>query len=814
MTGSNQIFNKMKRYIRKLFRKWKLGSILISVLLICGIHQLTAQHIPISPELFKAAWGASWITCPDVPQREYGIYHFRKTIKLKKSPKTFIVHISADNRYRFFVNGEPVCSGPARGDLFNWYYETVDLAQYLKAGENSLAAVVWNMGVLAPVGQISNQTAFVAQGNSDQEKIINTGEDWKVIQNTAYTPCSLNDGEKLNSYMAVGPGDKVDGKKYPWNWEQPAYDDSSWKMAKLIASPEPVGYGTDNSWTLIPRTIPLFKEKQMVRFAHLRWSIGLRSDDGFIKGKKSLRIAAHQKVKLLLDQGENIAAYPELIVTGGRGATITQVYAESLFNSKGLKGNRNEIAGKVIKGNEDIFIPDGGMHRKFRPLWFKAYRYLQLNIETGDEELLINDIYSMKTGYPLELKATFSSSDASLQDIWKVGWRTQQLCAGEVFFDTPYYEQLQYTGDTRIQSLITLYCSGDDRLMRKAILDFYHSRTPEGLTQGRYPSNRLQIIPTFSLFWVAMVHDYWMHRKDDAFVKQFLPAISEVLQWFQQRIDPGTKMLGPLTWWNFVDWSGFGNWGVPDGVTQGNSSIVTLQYAHTLKQSADLFRAFGQETKANDQTERSAALARQTYLLCYNQEKGLLADTPDQKKFSQHAGIWAILCDAIPFADQKKIMENVLNDKSISQTTFYYRFYLTQAMKKAGMADLYYQELKPWKDMLRLGLTTFAETPEPSRSDCHAWSASPDYDFLATICGIMPEAPGFKRILIQPALGELSFVKASMPHPNGKITVFLQRRGENGLRAEVSLPENTSGTFCWKNKKYNLKSGMQKLNLL
>src|SRR6185312_8780385 len=123
---------------------------------------------------------------------------------------------------------------------------------------------------------------------------------------------------------------------------------------------------------------------------------------------------------------------------------------------------------------------------------------------------------------------------SSLQQIWKVGWRTAQLCAGELYFDYPYYKQLQYTGDSRIQALISLYVSGDDRLMRKAILDFHDSRTPEGLTQGRYPSNHLQIIPTFSLFWITMIHDYWMLRRDDAFVKQFLPAINEILNWFQQ----------------------------------------------------------------------------------------------------------------------------------------------------------------------------------------------------------------------------------------------------------------------------------------
>ena len=63
-------------------------------------------------------------------------------------------------------------SGPARGDLYNWYFETVDIAAYLQAGDNTLAALVWNMGVYAPVAQVSNQTAFVLQGDGIMAEVF------------------------------------------------------------------------------------------------------------------------------------------------------------------------------------------------------------------------------------------------------------------------------------------------------------------------------------------------------------------------------------------------------------------------------------------------------------------------------------------------------------------------------------------------------------------------------------------------------------------------------------------------------------------
>jgi len=788
----------------------KIRLILLLNLVLLSNLVIKAQTVKVNPRLLKDTWPAYWITAKSGQQKEYSIYHFRKSFKLNAIPSSFPIHISGDNRYRFFVNGVPICSGPARGDLFNWFFETVDIAPFLMEGNNTVAAIVWNMGQLAPVAQVSNQTALLVEGDTEAEKIVNSDSTWKVIKSNAYSPTSLDNQERLKAYMVVGPGDRLDASTYDWNWEQTNYNDGTWRQAEQIAHAEPVGHGTDNRWTLAPRSIPLMEERAE-RFQKVRRATVIKVNEGFIKGNKTVTIPANQTVSILLDLTVNTAAYPELTVSEGKGSTVKMTYAESLFDAQGNKGNRDEIDNKEIKGNYDIFLPDGGKNRKFRPLWFRAYRYLQLDITTKDEPLILNDILSMKTGYPLELNASFSSNDPSLSDIWNVGWRTARLCAGELYYDTPYYEQLQYTGDSRIQSLISLYNSGDDRLMRKSILDFYHSRTPEGLTQGRYPSNRLQIIPTFSLFWVSMVHDYWMNRKDDAFVKQFLPAINEIMEWYKVRTDASKKMLGPLTWWNFVDWDNFDSWGVPPGADSGNSSIITLQYAYTLNQAADLFRAFDHVGQADEYSALSGQINKSTFAACYNQTKGLLADTPEQKTYSQHAGIWAVLSGAMPQDQLQPMVSRLLNDKSIGQVTFFYRFYLIQALKKADMADLYYSELKPWREMLKLGLTTFAEKPEPTRSDCHAWSASPNYDFLATICGIMPAAPGFSKVLVKPALGELMDVSAAMPHPYGNISVHYTRHGKTGINAEITLPDSLSGKFIWNGVTKELHGGKQNL---
>ncbi|MGV3586432.1 MAG: alpha-L-rhamnosidase C-terminal domain-containing protein [Adhaeribacter sp.] len=785
-------------------------AILLLLLFVSCLTVGNAQNLPINPKLLNGHWSAYWITCPNVPQRDYGVYHFRKIIDLKTAPTKFIIHVSGDNRYRLLVNNKAVCSGPARGDLYNWNFETVDIAPFLKSGQNIISAVVWNMGEHAPVAQISNQTAFVVQGDSEAEKIINTDKTWKVIKNIAYTPCSTDNGARLESYMVIGPGDEVNAAAYPWGWENLEFNDKNWAAARQLVNPAPLGYGTDNLWTLVPRSIPLMEETKQ-RLKEVRRTTGISGvKDKFLGGNSPLVIPANTKVSILLDQGFNTVAYPELITTGGKGAAITLTYAEALFKN-GQKGDRDDIEGKEIIGNYDRFLPDGGTNRLFRPLWLRTFRYLQLDIQTKAQPLIISDLYGQYTGYPFQAKASFTSNDNSLADIWQVGWRTARLCAGETYYDCPYYEQLQYEADTRIQALISLYVAGDDRLMRKAITDFYNSRVPEGLTQGRYPSNRIQVIPTFSLFWVSMLYDYWLHRPDAAFVKQYLIAARGVLEWYEQKIDPAKKMLGPMKWWNFVDYTDAFTEGVPEGADDGNSAIITLQYIYTLQQAAELFNYFNQKEEAAHYKQLAQELSQNTYRQCFDHEKTLMANTPDKKKYSQHANILGILTSTIPATETKEVMEKILKDPSLGQATFYYRFYLTQALKKAGMADLYYSQLTPWRNMLDIGLTTFAEKPEPARSDCHAWSASPNYDFLATICGIMPDKHGFATVRVAPALGELTEAKATMPHPAGEIKVSLQRKGKTGMYAEVILPLNVTGTFVWQDKEIMLKSGISRI---
>jgi alpha-L-rhamnosidase len=790
-----------------------LGLLALSV----GARRGEAQFEP--PRVFGGALAASWIADKDADGRAFGVFHYRRTFELTARPERFLVHVSGDNRYRFFVNGTQVSSGPQRSDLMHWRYETVDLAPHLKQGRNVLAALVWNWGKDRPVAQFSRRTAFLLQGDTEREAVVNTGREWKVLRNPGYAPIPVL-ASVIGGYYAAPPGESVDGSVYPWGWEQPGFADDAWPPPAITE-----GWGAERAqprgtaitgeamlWQLVPRSIPPMEEK-VERIARVRRAAGLEPGDAFLQGKADLLVPAGTKASLLLDNDHLTNAYAVLETSGGTGSTVTLTYAEALKDARGEKGNRNEIEGKSIVGVRDVFRPGGGERRRFQTLWFRTYRYVQIDIETADEPLRIHDLHGLFTAYPFEEKARFESDLRWIKDMWAMNWRVARLCAWETYFDTPYYEQLQYVGDTRIQALISLYMSGDDRLVRQAISHFDVSRIPEGITASRYPSDLGQYIPTFSLIWVAMVHDYWMHRDDPGYVRDLLPGVRTVLGWYERHLDPKVGLLGPMPWWNFADWAKEWDVGIPPGVKEGHSTLITLQFVYALQRAAELEDALGHRTEGDRYRALANRVRAAVRAKAWAASRGVFLDAPEGPSASQHTSTMAVLVDAVPAHEQRALVERVLADQTLVQATYYFGFYVREAMLKAGLADRYVEQLAPWRQMLALGLTTTAESPEPTRSDSHAWSAHPNYGLLATVLGIRPAEPGFRSVRIAPSLGPLKRAEGRVPHPKGDIDVRLERVGERGIRAEVTLPTGLSGVFRWGDREKPLRPGRQQIEL-
>jgi len=805
-----------------------MRTILALVVLASAAALASQSQTPIQPDPPHHEWHAAWITHPTAPLREPIVLHFRCTLTVAAVPPSYPVRVSADNRFILYVNGMRVGDGPARGDLTHWRYERFDLAPLLKAGKNLITATVWNFGIYAPVAQMSDRTAFLLESEATGEASISTGEgkteSWQVEIEPGQRPLDRNT-VSIQEYFASGPGEEIDAAHYDWAWNSPAASGASWVAAATpmrdaifagVNKAHSADTTGDNPWGLIPDGLPAMEYGPTSAGENVRTGpeqTGLPALRDFPKAAATVPAGAHAHV--LLDRKTLTTAYPLLTVSGGKDAHITLTYAEALYDKDKHKGDRNAVDDRAALGLTDSFLPDGGQHRTFEPLWWRTWRYLDLDIQNGSEPLQLESLTAQFTAYPFKELAAFKSDDPDLAKIWEVSWRTARLDAHETYMDTPYYEQLQYIGDTRIQALISYSVANDDRLGLQALRAFDDSRIPDGITRSRYPSNLPQSIPTFSLIYVDMLHDYWMYRPDPAPLRTLVPGTRSVLAWFARYEQPD-GLLHETPWWSFIDWVPTGE--IPTYDAHGESCVTTLEYLGALTDAADLENAFGDPTLATHYQSRAGHVRAGIYEKCWSPSRGLLADTPEMKGFSQQANILGSLYDVIPKDRQQDVLRKMISiypgttPDGVLSASYYFRFYLARALDHAGLADFYLESIGPWRKLLPLHFSTWPEIPGDTRSDSHAWSAHPIYDFLTLVAGIEPASPGFATVRIAPHLGSLPSLTASYPHPQGDIKVEYYRQA-TGLSGTVTLPGTLTGTFIFAGKSQSLHSGVNQISV-
>jgi len=268
-------------------------------------------------------------------------------------------------------------------------------------------------------------------------------------------------------------------------------------------------------------------------------------------------------------------------------------------------------------GIKDIFMPDGGNQRLFKPTYFRAFRYIQLDVETKNEPLIIESYQHVACTAPIEQKAIFETGNELTSWMMDAGLRTISICAQDYLLSDAYYEQMQYTGDSRVHNLSLLTLSGDDRLTRNALIQFDQSRIPEGLTYACYPNPFHLIIPSYSLIWIDQVHDYMMWKDDKAFISQFELGIGNVLYWFEQKMQ-SNGLIGKMDWWGALAWPRHYNNGEPPGIYEGNNTLYTLHYAYTLRHAANIFSYLGKPEQASKYRSRADEICVAVNQLCKN----------------------------------------------------------------------------------------------------------------------------------------------------------------------------------------------------
>ncbi len=757
----------------------------------------------------RGVWPCAWIACPDSGASPC-VAAYRRAFALDQ-PARFRIHVSADERYDLFLDGERIGHGSERGSPDCWFFETYDLD--LQPGQHILVARVWSLGSQAPVAQMSVYPGFLCSPQAEPYiSLLGTGTaDWETKRLDGY---SFSDIGIPGHYFAVGANLTVDGRRFAWGFErglgegwQPASVRDHGADARTRVEFAPLHLLAPAMLpAMLERAQPIGRARFVGRAAGVNarpGAIHLNDQDAadietwneLIHHERPVVIPPYTTRRVLIDLENYYCAYPAIVVSGGAGSSIRLSWAESLFREPEgrTKGKRDEIDGKYFLGLGDIFLVEGGQQRQYETLWWRCGRYVELLVATSGESLTIERIRLRETRYPLEMQSTFAASDARLEEVVPIAVRALQMCAHETYMDCPYYEQLMYVGDTRLEALATYAITRDDRLPRKALRVFDASRLPTGLTQSRYPSRIRQIIPPFSLWWVAMIYDYALWRGDRAFVQSLMPGARGVLDYFGTLLNADGLVQAPRGW-NFTDWVPAWHSGTPPTGELGVSGIINWQYVLVLTLAARLEEWLGEAELAARARRLAGALAERLVAHFWDAERGLFADDLARQHFSEHAQCLAVLSGQLSQPQQNQVAHALLHANDLARTTIYFTHYLFETYTQLGRIDKLQERLEVWFNLKSNGFKTTFEMPEPSRSDCHAWGAHPLYHYFASILGIRPGSFGFGAVTIAPQLGSLASASGTLVHPRGDIRVSLQAE-KTVIRAQISLPDGLPGTL-------------------
>lgn len=765
--------------------------------------------------------GNGWIWTKDwdvSDNAEPAIVYFRKSIEFRELPKEMQVKVSADSRYKLYINGCFVEAGPVKGNSQVWYYDKLNLLPYLKIGKNVFAVIVLRYPIIHNKGNHSifrtetpgfylngyinylEDGAFCEKFMADKTWKTKKASNIKIVtENPFFAPLQILE--------------KASGDTETFRFMEEEFRDDAW--AEAIEYNDSSITKVVSPGNLLERNIPFLyrKTNNFSEVYCIRKSIFTREYwNHMLQGEVAVTIPAHATEVIEISAGEETTGYLTLIMSQGRASNIkiltSECYAYDTASSgqetdQGLprKGNRIDCNEGILFGFTDEYEVLGeGTYNKpevYEPFWFRTFRFVQLEITTSDTPLTINGFNYSETGYPLDIKTQVTTSDETLKAVWDICARTLKRCMHETYEDCPFYEQMQYAMDSRNQILYTYAVSADDRLARKCMEDFRHSQRYDGMINGSYPCYGPNVIPGFSIYYIGMLYDHMMYFGDKSFLWTHMPAILGILNYFDNTINEmgivgkngGLNVKDPS--WSFIDWTKEWNetTGVPRATLCGPITMESFLYILGLTYAADIATYLGKEELSEEFKEKASRMKNAVNTHCRG-KNGMYQDGPGVEEYSQHCQVFAILTDTVDLEEGKKyLLETLYTPENYAQCSVAMMYYLFRAVEKCGIYKTTEALWDTWRIMVKKNLTTCEEDPVNSRSDCHAWGALALYELPSVVLGVRPVKPGYEEVLIAPALGYIGWAEGDVITPKGMIHVEWKMVGEQRF-LEASVPKS------------------------
>lgn len=609
---------------------------------------------------------------------------FRKKAVLPPFRKA-VLKITADDYYKLYVNGIFVTMGPAASYPGCYNFNEIDLAPFLRAGENTFAVHTYHQGLINRVWVSGDRRQMLWFDLSlDGETVLVSDESWRCADHTGYSSLGTTGYETqfLEQYDSSAP---------EVNFPSESFNDSSWENADLFRHAD---------YTLRKQSTPQLVFSEVFPAKTEPIPGGLRVDFGFeAVGYLSVKARGSKGGTVLVRQGEEL---------NEDGSVRFDMRCNCRYEEKWL-----------LSGSDDTL----------EQFDYKAFRYAELLFPEGTE---ISDIRFVIRHYPFAEKAVYRTDDPDMKRILKLCSDTIRYGTQENYIDCPTREKGQYLGDVSIAARAQAVLTGDTVLMKKALRDFAASAFICPGLMAVSGSSLMQEIADYSLQFPAQVCWVYAMDGDRDFLEEMEPAITGIYWYFLHHLNGDGLPENVTEKWNLVDWpenlrDGY-DFPLTRPVGPGIHNVLCAFWCGFLDALDEYYQLLGMPPTSR--TERTKAAFIRAF---YDEKTGLFCDTPALTHSSVHSSILPLLfrIGTEDEALRRRLIDRIA-EKKLTSSGVYMAYFALAALIREGERELA-EQLAPdpgcWLNMLREGATTTYEAwgrdQKWNTSLFHPWATAP-----------------------------------------------------------------------------------------
>lgn len=683
-----------------------------------------------------AAPEASWITANDNQNASNTWLCFRKDFSLNNVPQEAIARIAADTKYWMWINNDLAVfegglkRGPSPTDT---YIDEVDLAPFLKQGENTIAILLWHFGKEGFSHKNSGQAALFF----DCPKIdLVSNNTWEAEVNKAYD----NTNAPHPNFRLPESNIRFDARieKEGWNLSS---SDIHFQSATEVGKE-----GDAPFHKLIKRPIPLFKDYGLKPYTATRKS----GDTLYCTLPYNAQVTPYLKIKapeglLIKMQTDNYNGGSELNV---RAEYVTKEGIQE-YESFGW-----------MNGHEMCYV-----------------------IPEGVEVL---DLKFRETGYNTEFTGSFSCNDPFYNELWKKAARTLYITMRDNYMDCPDRERAQWWGD-EVNELGEAFYALDTKshaLARKGILELMNWQRPDGSIFSPCPAgNWDKELPLQMLASVGHYGFYtqYLYSGDSSFIPLIYDRLKVLLHdvW---KTDRNGLVIPRSGDWYWGDW----------GENIDKEALAQCWYYLALQgelEFSGITEVLDDEYMIREKMERLKKAFHKKYW------NGKEYRSPEYTgKTDDRTQAMAVLSGLAPKDVYPQISKILLKEYHASP---YMEKYVLESLFKMGYEQQALDRMKKrFKKMTDAEQTTLWEGWGIGNEGYgggtinHAWSGGGLTLLSQYVCGISPVEAGFKRFKVQPQPGKLTELSTSFDTHYGAIQ-FSYKKAKRGITINLTVPQGT-----------------------